>query len=242
MATGNLDLTNIDADSDIEIDDDVEIEAFDTASSNDTEASNCEATEDATASETAGPAGEEAAAEHHESVPHSDDDTAESAYRRRIADLEHQYTDAGRQVATLQARLKMAKGMQAEILEQLTETIASGPERHPLFDDQPKSKGEPEQSQTTAEAAVENATEPTTTPQAAYDLWRDVELQHVSGLTGAMLGLLYDAGVETVGQFEDLRGSKGGLLRVKGVGRGKADKMEDAMLKWLSENRDILPA
>ena len=52
-----------------------------------------------------------------------------------------------------------------------------------------------------------------------------------------MLEKLEGAGVTTIGELEDLRGGAG-LTSIGGIGQATADKIEEQVLEWLSENRD----
>lgn len=76
---------------------------------------------------------------------------------------------------------------------------------------------------------------------ATPDAWRLASLD-VLGLPPKLAELLAENSVETIGQLEDLRAAPKGLRGVKGIGPAKVDLIEDAVIKWLSENRDGLPA
>ena len=67
--------------------------------------------------------------------------------------------------------------------------------------------------------------------------WRDQTVESELGLTAKEIEKLAEAGIETIGQLEDLRGGDG-LMSVRGIGRATADKIENHLLDWLSENRD----
>jgi hypothetical protein len=85
----------------------------------------------------------------------------------------------------------------------------------------------------TVEQAIE-ATEEQTEP------WREVTLDNVDGIHTRYLGHLYEANVETVGELEDLRAEiyEGKRKWPKGIGRSAADQIEEAILDWLTKNRD----
>ena len=87
---------------------------------------------------------------------------------------------------------------------------------------------------------AEVTAKPGTKPDA--NAWRKVPvtvlLDH--GLTQAVVDLLIERGVDNMGQLEDARADtyNRGLRQFKGVGQGKADKIEDASINWLTKNRD----
>ena len=69
--------------------------------------------------------------------------------------------------------------------------------------------------------------------------WRNVRIETL-GLKPSLAELLVEAGLDTIGKLEDQRADShnGGLRAIKGVGQAKADAIEDAVLRWLSSNRD----
>lgn len=72
---------------------------------------------------------------------------------------------------------------------------------------------------------------------AQPDAWRDAALE-VLNLKPALHAKLLEHDVTTIGKLEDLRASFDGLKSIKGIGQGKADQIEDAVLDWLTKNRD----
>lgn len=70
------------------------------------------------------------------------------------------------------------------------------------------------------------------------DWWKGVPVEEaIPCLTARMKDVLEDAGIKTMGQFEDLRGGEG-IVSLSGFGRATADKLEAWALEWLTENRD----
>lgn len=67
--------------------------------------------------------------------------------------------------------------------------------------------------------------------------WRSIPIEQL-GLKAALQAKLIDSGISTIGQLEDLRASHDGLKSIKGVGQAKADAIEEAVLNWLTKNRD----
>lgn len=93
----------------------------------------------------------------------------------------------------------------------------------PLFDGDKKS-GDAADS---ADAAASDAND---------DAWRDASIDEL-GLPPKMTEKLREHNVETIGQLEDLRAGAG-LNSVKGFGEAKITQIEDAVVGWLSKNRD----
>ena len=67
--------------------------------------------------------------------------------------------------------------------------------------------------------------------------WREALVSESLGLTAKILEKLEDAGVRTIGELEDLRAGDG-LTSIGGIGQATADKIEEQVLEWLTENRD----
>jgi hypothetical protein len=67
--------------------------------------------------------------------------------------------------------------------------------------------------------------------------WREASIAESLGLTPKVLEKLEEASVITMGQLEDLRGDAG-LMSIAGIGQATADKIEEQVLEWLTENRD----
>lgn len=74
------------------------------------------------------------------------------------------------------------------------------------------------------------------------DTWRDVELSAVDKITDKQLERLYEGGIETVGEFEDYRAHvlRGEKRWPKGIGPSAADSIVEAVLNWLTANRDAV--
>ena len=69
--------------------------------------------------------------------------------------------------------------------------------------------------------------------------WRSESILSLN-LKTTIADKLIEAGYNTIGKLEDLRADTfaGGLKSIKGIGQAKADAIEDAILNWLSKNRD----
>ena len=71
------------------------------------------------------------------------------------------------------------------------------------------------------------------------DDWRSVRLSELN-FKPKLQERLEEAGVDTIGRLEDLRAeiSQGREKWPKGIGKAKITEIEDAVINWLSKNRD----
>lgn len=81
---------------------------------------------------------------------------------------------------------------------------------------------------------------------AADESWRSVPITQALKLSESQREKLSDAGVETVGEFEDLRGGRNrdyprGLSDLPKVGQATIDKWEQQVLDWLAVNQPAEP-
>lgn len=159
---------------------------------------------------------------------------------------------------------KLAKKEFELAVMKLNEIANRGPEHLPLFDDAESSQPEnlsdfgssgrevndaaehagdgrgricsPHQPAADS-SAPHHASDSTTDPNA----WRAAYLE-VLNLPPALADRLAEAGIATVGQLEDKRAEGdmpgAGLRSIKGIGKAKVTLIEDAVLAWLSANRD----
>lgn len=84
---------------------------------------------------------------------------------------------------------------------------------------------------TEAESAIKDSD-----PPPPSNDWRKAGID-VLGLTAKQQEKLVAKEIYTIGDLEDLRGGKG-LRSINGIGQATVDKIEDALLEWLSANRD----
>ena len=68
------------------------------------------------------------------------------------------------------------------------------------------------------------------------DKWRQCGIDRLN-LAASINAKLAEADVLTIGDLEDLRAGKG-LRSIAGIGQATVDKIENAVIDWLSENRD----
>lgn len=68
------------------------------------------------------------------------------------------------------------------------------------------------------------------------DDWLSTPVDEALELTPRQAEILAEAGIATVRQLDDLRIDDGGLQSLPGIGRATADRLEDMLLDWLSDN------
>lgn len=130
-----------------------------------------------------------------------------------------------------------------------------GIETFPLFDrvvrevQQQQSASDKPAAATSAECPVTSAIakpaamDSTIPPTSSPDAWKSVPVSALIefGVSKKTVEFLSEQhGVTTMGKLEAARADtmNRGLLQFKGIGRAKADKIEEAILAWLTENRD----
>lgn len=77
-------------------------------------------------------------------------------------------------------------------------------------------------------------------PAQEEQSWRDAPIREAIRATKKQAEKLVEAGVLSVGQFEDLRAGKNkhypdGLIAIRGIGEATADKWEKEILDWRSQ-------
>lgn len=93
----------------------------------------------------------------------------------------------------------------------LSRVIGEGPNAYPLFE------------QTAAKTPV------------SAETWRSVDIDEL-GISSTLTERLRENEIDTMGELEIARAN--GLTKLDGIGQSKADVIEDAILKWLDQNRD----
>ena len=169
----------------------------------------------------------------------SPQEIAQAAWKQRIRAISDELAEAELERLEAESRFKAAKNREKAIVEQLSEVMKEGPRVMPLFD-QPSGHGvavadsvAPD-AQTWAESGGPVVIEPRTD-----DAWRSVHLSELN-LKTKLQERLEEAGIETIGRLEDLRAeiSQGREKWPKGIGKAKITEIEDAVIAWLSKNRD----
>lgn len=170
-------------------------------------------------------------------------------FEEEIAALEQIVIAAMLRRMDCEAKLKNAKSDEKAAAKELQAAKARGPETLPLFEGQKSSNDElaatPSTTQATGEAgpvaSTETETGDTATIATVSDAWRAVSINEL-GLPPKLTERLVESGIATIGQLEDQRGKGSihgsGLREVEGIGAKKAEQIEDAVLNWLTINRD----
>lgn len=174
-----------------------------------------------------------------ESESNADDDSADFdddggeidpySDRARLRRAEHDLGNAVIRRQELEAALKSAKATEKEAGQFLRALRAQVGD----IGEQPVQSSQAE-AKPAAEPAASEPAAPSASPPS--DNWRAVSIDTL-GLPSALAEKLAEAGVENIGQLEDVRAGAG-LTSLTGIGRAKADKIEDAVLDWLGKNRD----
>jgi hypothetical protein len=122
-----------------------------------------------------------------------------------------------------------------ELDSELSRMLLDTDDKYPLFQ-----KGKAPEAQAKPQGEQAPATAVKTVK--SDDAWRSVKIGTVLAdpKFDKQVTKLQESGVETAGQFEDLRAkSHNGNWSdaVKGIGRAKADSIEQAVLDWLTKNQ-----
>jgi len=162
--------------------------------------------------------------------------------------LEHEIADLVVERAALSERAKSIKKRIDCLAEDLLELREKGPQpiwRTPA-PQPPQTRQVQSQSQfatsnqvTTSPPADDNGVYTTTSASADDGKWRTVPISELQ-LKPNITVKLQDADIETIGQLEDLRADISNRRREwpKGIGKAKITEIEDAIITWLTKNRD----
>lgn len=181
-------------------------------------------------------------------------------YEHALARAKDLYVAASQHRVELQANVKAAKDEEAERLEEINTIEARGWQAF-----LPPKKSAPSTGATTTTAPAIPSPPSTlpppspesnspSSPQAgaagaatseahaangpAYrDDWESVDIAELK-LPKGTTTILREAGCGTMGALEKKRGSFDGLTSIAGIGETKRDAIEEAVLGWLSKNRD----
>ena len=172
----------------------------------------------------------------------SPQEIAQAAWKQRIRAISDELAEAALERLEAESRFKAAKNREKAIVEQLSEVMKEGPRVMPLFDRQPEQQLS---GQDAAESVAPDAqtwaesTQPVVIEPRTDDAWRSVHISELQ-LKPKLQERLEEAGVDTIGRLEDLRAdiSQGREKWPKGIGKAKITEIEDAVIAWLSKNRD----
>lgn len=182
---------------------------------------------------------------------------AERLYEQSLSTAKDWYVRASQHRADLQSAVKSAKSEEAERLETINTIEARGwqafmPAKKsapttaapasdststtPAFPS-PDTTLPPPEAPFSPQAGVSGANDHPAPPAGAVGDWQSIDIAALN-LKKSLATRLREAGHDTIGKLEKLRGQFEGLLSIDGVGRAKADEIEEALLGWLSRNRD----
>jgi hypothetical protein len=179
---------------------------------------------------------------------------AESLYEQSLNTAKDWYVKASQHRARLQLAVKAAKEEEAERLEVVDNIEARGwqyflPSKKPAA--APVSASSTDGPQIPSHESTLPPPELPPSPQAgvsgANDSglaagpfrpdWQSASIDELK-LKKSLTTRLKEAGYETIGKLEAVRAKFEGLLSIDGVGRAKADEIEESLLGWLTKNRD----
>lgn len=170
------------------------------------------------------------------------------ALEHRLAEAKDRYVGASLYRMHLEGALKTAKENEKKALEVVADIEN---ERGLEFDgggvEEPVREITAPASPTQDDAAT-NAPAPAVvegdseSPAADENAWRrvpisELHLENIKGLGAKKIEQITDR-CPTIGHLEDVRAGFDGLKALDGIGQAKADAIEDAILAWLSKNRD----
>lgn len=177
-------------------------------------------------------------------------------YEHALAAAKDRYVEASQRRVQLQDSVKTAKEWEAERLEDINTIEARGWHAFLPAKKSAPSTGATNTTTTTTpaipshestlpppeapfspQAGVSGASDQAPPASGFRDDWESVDIAALN-LKKSLATRLREAGHDTIGKLEKLRGQFEGLLSIDGVGRAKADEIEEALLGWLSRNRD----
>lgn len=174
---------------------------------------------------------------------------AETRYEESLARAKDLYVQASQHRARLQANVKAAKDEEAERLDEIdliesrgwqyflpskAKPAAAANETPAPSIPSHESTLPPPEAPLSPQAGVSEAND---SPAPPAGDWQSVDIAALN-LPKSLTTKLREAGHDTIGKLEALRGTFEGLLSIAGVGRTKADAIEEALLGWLTKNRD----
>jgi hypothetical protein len=188
-----------------------------------------EASAEATAAEVPEVAAEAEPAAEEDNVAEQDEaaawDKAERDHYEAIKEQEREVAEREAEMEEAAEEHKNAKKRFERADEYLRDLIRRGPALPP--------KPDPQRQLPFGEEAP---AAPTAASEPVDNSWRLVTIEELT-LNERQVDLLHEGGVSTIGELEDLRAGAG-LTSLNGIGQGNADRIEEAVLNWLSANRD----
>ena len=148
----------------------------------------------------------------------ADDPSAEAVLLAEIKAKQAEVDVVKRELDYRKEEVKELKADWEMKVAELASIIKEEPEHLPLFDGQ-KKQAEP----------------------VVNDAWRSASINELA-LGVAITNALLESDITTIGRLEEVRAEGDiagmGLRSIKGIGEAKAQKIEEAVLDWLTRNRD----
>lgn len=169
------------------------------------------------------------------------------AHEQHLEELKDEFVCAAQRRSDLEADLKAAKIEEKNALKLYTQTLLRGAVK-PSDGTAKSSTPSGDQSATTpggqGEAQAASASDPSSpaSPDAQQsDAWRSASINELTELSEKLRDKLAEAANgSTIGDLENLRAkiAEGKASWPKGVGEAKQTQVEDAIIRWLTANRD----
>lgn len=179
---------------------------------------------------------------------------ARQQWEESVASAKESLVEITLELADLKGKAKSAKEEFDDAIERLSDLLSRNPDYNPsasLMNTRPVAEAPAvtspaSESPTLAENG--EADRPTAEAAAAHlgqsppTDWRSTPITCLTSLTPKLIERLEEAGLTTMGKLEDRRAeialSNGGEKWPKGIGEVKITAIEDAVIDWLTENRD----
>lgn len=184
---------------------------------------------------------------------------ADVDWREKVQAAQLELKNAEDELLSLKEEAKVAKKAAEVALDRLKRIIDRGPEQLPLFDKekteeekeahakaQSREEDAEEEEMVEAPAAAEAACDEPADSSAADcrlsaadsspDAWRSVTVEAL-GLPQGICDCLREGGLPTLGELADYTASGATLTLVKGIGPGKAGKIEEACEAYWAANQ-----
>lgn len=157
-------------------------------------------------------------------------------WERDVEAAKERHTAAAITQAQIKESHKIAKAAEEEALEELRDLLNEKPAEPSYYD----FVAEFARKKTVAQpVAAEQGVDQPAAPANNSDAWRAVPITKLD-LPDKLIERLQEDGLDTMGRLEDRRGeiSEGKAKWPKGIGAAKITKIEDAVIAWLTANRD----
>lgn len=162
----------------------------------------------------------------------------EIEWKESIRDAQERYTAIAIEHRKATEHAKLLKKQMETALEAVENIIARGPKKPlPLFD-RPATT-EPVANQSVVIVTTSEAATASESSGNESDEWKSRSINELE-LGKSLTEKLIENGIDTIGRLENLRAeiATGREKWPKGIGEAKITKIEDAVIDWLTKNRD----